>query len=234
MLKSPSYLDSMTEQRRNKMAKKYFYEETGMYVDWPQLDRLPKIDTLIDIGVGPKGTADLYDRFHSAKLLLIDPLNEAETYVNEQLGSRDVMFHKCAVGAESGELILNVEEKMGRSTLLKVADINYEGEPLEQYKVQIKTLDAVVESEKELGRLGIKIDTEGFELNVILGASKTLKSTDFVIAEVRHNHESFEGVYKLHEFVSAMHDNGFVLTMILTAKPFIADLCFQPKNKLGL
>ena len=78
----------------------------------------------------------------------------------------------------------------------------------------------------------LKIDTEGYELNVILGATETLKSTEFVLAEVRHNHESFEGVYKLHEFVNAMHDNGFVLSMIITAKPFIADLCFQPKNNL--
>ena len=35
------------------MIKK-FYEETGMYIDWQQLNRLPKIDTLIDIGVGIK------------------------------------------------------------------------------------------------------------------------------------------------------------------------------------
>ena len=78
----------------------------------------------------------------------------------------------------------------------------------------------------------IKIDTEGYELNVILGSKKTLLSTKFVIAEVRHNHESFKGVYKLHEFISEMHSNGFVLTMILTAKPFIADLCFQPLDEL--
>ena len=39
---------------------KYFYEETGMFIDWNQMDRLPEIDTLIDIGVGPNGTPDLY------------------------------------------------------------------------------------------------------------------------------------------------------------------------------
>ena len=30
---------------------KYFYEETGMFIDWNQMDRLPEIDTLIDIGL---------------------------------------------------------------------------------------------------------------------------------------------------------------------------------------
>ena len=113
-----------------------------------------------------------------------------------------------------------------------MSEINYEGEPVERRVVPIEKLDTVLAGENKLGRIGIKIDTEGYELNVVLGAVETLRSTKFVIAEVRHNHESFEGVYKLHEFVSAMHDNGFVLTMILTAKPFIADLCFQPKADL--
>jgi hypothetical protein len=35
-------------------------------------------------------------------------------------------------------------------------------------------------------------------------------------------------VYKLHEFVNEMHKNDFILTKIITAKPFIADLVFQP------
>ena len=85
-------------------------------------------------------------------------------------------------------------------------------------------------NEKNPGKIGVKIDTEGFELNVIKGASKTLKSVDFVLAEVRHNHESFKNMYTLAEFVEEMHKHNFILTMIITAKPFIADLCFQPRK----
>ena len=59
-----------------------------------------------------------------------------------------------------------------------------------------------------------------------------LKETNFVIAEVRHNHESFSNQYKLHEFIDEMHKNDFILTMILTAKPLIADLCFEKKSNL--
>jgi len=211
---------------------RYFRDETGMFIDWSQLDKLPEIDTLIDIGVGPMGTPDLYKRFSLAKLLLVDPLDETETYVKKNLISREVIFHKCGVGKEADEAIIHVQEEIGSSSILKVADINYESDPLDKRKIQIKTLDSITNSEKNLGKLGIKIDTEGFELNIILGATETLKSAEFVLAEVRHNHESFEGVYKLHEFINAMHDNGFVLSMIITAKPFIADLCFQPRKSL--
>ena len=211
---------------------KYFYEETGMYIDWKQLDKLPNIDTLIDIGVGPSGTPDLYQRFNTQKLILIDPLSESEIFVKEKLNHRNFSFYKTALGAKKSELIINVEEELGRSSLLNVSDINYEGAPIEKRNIKVDKLDTVLSVEKNLGKIGIKIDTEGYELNVILGASECLQSTKFVLAEVRHNHESFDGVYKMHEFISAMNDNGFVLTMILTAKPFIADLCFQPKLDL--
>ncbi len=211
---------------------RYFRDETGMYIDWDQLDKLPDIDTLIDIGVGPMGTPDLHARFDTAKLLLIDPLDETKSYIDANLESREVIWHKCGVGKEVDEVIINVEEKIGRSSILNVSDINYEGDPVDKRKISIKTLDTIVASEINLGKLGIKIDTEGYELNIILGATETLKSTEFVLAEVRHNHESFEGVYKLHEFVNAMQDNDFILSMIITAKPFIADLCFQKKSSL--
>ena len=49
--------------------KRYFYKETGMYIDWPQLERLPNIDTLIDIGVGAQGTPELNKQFSTKKLI---------------------------------------------------------------------------------------------------------------------------------------------------------------------
>ena len=212
--------------------KKYFYEETGMYIDWQQLDKLPQIDTLIDVGVGPKGTPDLYEKFKKKKLLLIDPLDEAESFFKEEMTSFDAKFYKIALGSKTESATINVENQIGRSTILDVADINYEGDPVDQRLVSVARLDDVLSDQPSLGRVGLKIDTEGYELNVIRGAEETLKATRFVIAEVRHNHESFKGVYKLHEFVKEMHDQGFVLSMIITAKPFIADLCFEPVSDL--
>ena len=210
---------------------KYFYEETGMYIDWKQLKNLPDIDTFIDIGVGAEGTPDLYEKFYEKKLVLIDPLDEAEKFYKENMQDNDAIFFKTALGDSAGSLQINVEENIGRSTILDVSEINFEGNPIEQREIPINTLDEILK-DHQLGKVGIKIDTEGYELNVILGSKKTLLNTKFVIAEVRHNHESFKGVYKLHEFISEMHSNGFVLTMILTAKPFIADLCFQPLDEL--
>ena len=40
----------------------------------------------------------------------------------------------------------------------------------------------------------------------------------------------FKDMYSLDEFIEEMFKNNFILTMIVTAKPFIADLCFQPRK----
>lgn len=215
--------------------KKYFYEKTGMYIDWDQLKNLPNVNTIIDIGVGKNGTENLYKRFSSSKLILIDPLIEAKTYANKNLKHRDYEFFQYAVGEENCESTIKVEKNIGRSSFLNVTEINYEGTPIDERLVQIKTVDRIVnDSLTKLGSIGIKIDTEGYELNVVKGAINTLKKTKFLIAEVRHNHLSFDGQYRLHEFVDFMNENDFLLSRIITAKPLIADLCFQPKKDLTL
>jgi FkbM family methyltransferase len=215
------------------MTKK-IYETTGMFIDWSQLNNLPNIDTLIDIGVGSEGTPDLYNKFNTQKLILIDPLDEAEEYAKKNLQHRNIIFYKVAVGnVDNGEGIISVQEELGNSSLMESSEINYKDNSLDKRAIKIMKLDTLLSNQNHISNIGIKIDVEGFELDVIKGAKNTLKNTKFVLAEVRHNYESFKGVYKLHEFVNEMHKNNFILTMILTSKPFIADLCFQPIKELS-
>ena len=112
---------------------------------------------------------------------------------------------------------------------LEISEINMKDEYVEKRKIENKKIRYNYKGQRTLGKIGIKIDTEGYELDVILDF-ETLKFSQFVIAEVRHNHESLKGVYKLQEFINLMDKNNFTLSIIFTAKPFIADLCFQPKN----
>lgn len=206
---------------------RYFYKETGMYIDWEQLNKLPDIDTLIDVGVGPEGTPELYQKFAGKKFVLIDPLDESEKFFKDNMKETNAIFFKTALGEKKGSVRMNIEQAFGRSSILDVTKINFEGDPIEKRMIPVNKLDDVIRG-NDLGNIGLKIDTEGYELNVIKGANNTLKNCKFVLAEVRHNHESFKEVYKLHEFIEEMWANGFVLTIIFTAKPFIADLCFQP------
>jgi hypothetical protein len=119
------------------MTKK-LYEKTGMFVDWDQLKNLPNIDTLIDIGVGPKGTPELYDQFESQKLILIDPLDEAKEYSIKILAHRDVIFYQTAFGHEDGgKGTINVQGELGNSSLLNVSDINYLDDSIDKRLITI-------------------------------------------------------------------------------------------------
>ena len=212
-----------------------FYSKTGMYIDWRQLESLPEIDTLIDIGVGPEGTEDLYRVFKNANLILIDPIDEAKDYANKLSKDRKVDFIQSALGKNDNiEKNMKLQKERGFTSFLEISPINMEDDYTEIKKLKISKLDTLLKDKNKLGRIGIKIDTEGYELDVVLGATETLKFTKFVIAEVRHNHESLIGVYKLHEFINIMNKNNFTLSKILTAKPFIADLCFQSNDDLQL
>ena len=62
---------------------------------------------------------------------------------------------------------------------------------------------------------GMKVDTEGNELEVIRGASRFLLDTEFVIAEVSVA-KRFEGSYLFEEFVLEMLKNGFYVFEFLT------------------
>ena len=103
-------------------------------------------------------------------------------------------------------------------------------------EIEIQTLDEIVEKNGLQGPFGIKIDTEGFELNVIKVCEKILPLIEFFIVEASIA-KRFEDSYTFEELIHYMDSIDFAVTDMLDfARPDevgtrFLDLVFQQKKK---
>jgi FkbM family methyltransferase len=180
----------------------------------PEIDRLGAA-SIIDVGTAD-GTHSLYRRFPNAELLLVEPLQEYEAAIQSLLSERQGSYEMCALGAAPGTARIEIAgTHLKRTSFLKRTELTeFTSEPRERRDVPIKTLDAVVRAHAPRPPYGLKIDTEGFELEVLKGGTETLKSTVWVVSEVSVS-QRFEGSYTFMDLMTFLYDHGFVLSNIL-------------------
>jgi FkbM family methyltransferase len=176
--------------------------------------------TLVDVGVGP-GTAGLYHAFPDSYLVLVEPLREFEPHMQRLVSERRGEYVLTAVGAASGEMELHVNP----GALMTSSLLSHERPPevsLEPRSVPITTLDALYAERSWKPPFGLKIDTEGFENEVIAGAGRLLEDTQFVLAEVSVARR-FVGGYTFADFVAEMDARGFRLCDVLHVQRYRRD-----------
>lgn len=191
--------------------------------------------TLIDIGCA-FGTAALYDAFPRAKLFLVDPVREYEPRIEEILRRRPGGYRIAAVGASPGTMTLKVNlDAPTKTSFLERTALTRTGGRYEDRAVAVERLDDLVAAEGLAPPFGIKIDTEGFELDVIRGATETLRRSLFVVAETSVQRR-FEGSYTFLDLVSEMDARGFrvgnILSSFADANGLVrfADILYLPKE----
>jgi len=190
----------------------------GNWRDWrPENLRKPGFEpaTLIDVGVA-NGTPLLYKAFPDVHLVLVEPLEEFEPRLKKLVSQHGGEYLLTAVGASEGVTTIDVEPSMlVRSSMLKRS---WAASPdgLTRREVPITTLDRLREERGWNPPFGLKVDTEGFEAEVIRGSAALLDETQFVIAEVSVT-KRFEGSYSFAEFIALMDSHGFRLCDILLA-----------------
>ena len=164
--------------------------------------------TLVDVGVGP-GTPPLYDAFPEAHLVLVEALSEYEDDLRRILAARDGAYHLSALGSAEGRQTIHIEPgNRMKSSLLPRTALTETGDSLTTREIPVTTLDRLLEAQRFEPPFGLKIDTEGFELEVIRGAERFVRDAIFVIAEASVA-ERFEGGYRFAELVGEMAGHGF-------------------------
>lgn len=202
--------------------------QSGRVYDTPEyIRRLGfKPRTLVDVGVA-RGTPPLYEAYPEPYLVLIEPLAETIPFARDILKHRPGVFVQTGLGERDETRTILVEPRyIERSSTYHRAPIDQTGDKTQPREIPITTLDALQAKYRWEPPFGLKIDTEGCELEVIRGASEFLRDTIFVMVEVNVLNR-FPGSYSFAEFIQAMDVAGFAMCDILEiARTSAADLNF--------
>lgn len=186
-----------------------------------------KADTIIDVGAN-NGTEPLFEAFPKSKFVLIDPLQDELDSCKDNYPSLDADFHCIAVGAAQGHLRITKTSVTGHSSAMD-RHVNEGGESI---SVKMDRLDNLLLKHDYKAPYGVKIDTEGYELEVLHGLTGALDKVEFVIAEVSIK-KIFKHGYKFSDMVAFMATHDFQLFDVLNAaghQPNHFDCLFLHEN----
>jgi FkbM family methyltransferase len=133
--------------------------------------------TVFDVGVAT-GTNGLYGVFPDVRYVLVEPLVESRPFMDQLVGAYPGSIAvQAAAGRSPGEGDFVVDPTLSGSSFLlkpKVGEVR---------KVPIVTLDGLAAQHRLEGPFVVKLDVQGYELEVLAGAERVLQQTEAVIAE---------------------------------------------------
>lgn len=125
------------------------------------------------------------------KIISFEPTIQAhKLLVQNSAKDPNWLVHKpVALGEKPGELEINITKNSVASSILpmeqSLAQSKDDFEIINKYSVEIITLDSIFDTYTKSGeRNYLKIDTQGYEKNVLLGASNSLKKCSAVELEL--------------------------------------------------
>lgn len=202
-----------------------------------------KIDLVIDVGAnsGQFGTS-LRENGYRGRIVSFEPI-EREFQALSRTAATDPKWdaYRFALGAAAGTATLNVSKLSVFSSILKLA----ENAPLHDNRVEIDHVEEVpIHTVDEIaagldGRILLKIDTQGYERQVLEGARQTLSKLLGIMMELPVI-RGYQGQWQFHDALRYMSDLGFVPAQIeptgyhgvdkVSAAEF--DCLFRPKSRL--
>ena len=198
---------------------------------WPGLKILPKVDFLIDIGIGHQGTEGLYKFFPNSTKYFIDPLIETKKAVSNYLNDPKNKFFECALSSSTGQLDIIVRDPISQSGFNKKSK---ESNSSYVRSVKVETLDKLFPKGTFNSNYGIKIDVEGHELDVIKGGIDLIKKSSFIIVETSIYKNRFEDSPLFKDIFLYLTKLGFEIASLRVSEDGIdhCDIAFISNNIL--
>jgi len=185
------------------------------------------VDLIIDVGANRgQFAAELRAIGYHGRIHSFEPLPDAFAEL-EGYASRDSLWElsHVAIGRQPDELEINVAENNVFSSFRPLSE---EGERFDPHsrtvgkrRVPVVTLDDALR-DATAKSIFLKIDTQGFEEEVLAGAKSMLERCVGVQLELPVDH-LYEGVWSFTEALTAMERYGFVPAQFRTVNPRAGD-----------
>jgi len=148
--------------------------------------------TFLDVGANIGQTAKLMRQsFPKARILSFEPFEETFNVLIKNTTLLNVNCFRIGFGAKKEVLsaFVNIDNKNSDMNSLNIIEQDSESEKIKKVEVSIETLDEFCKINEIKSIDYLKIDTEGFELNVIRGADEYLRNQEisFIECEVSMN-----------------------------------------------
>ncbi len=178
------------------------------------------IDTVLDIGAN-KGTFgfELRELGYANKIISFEPLLKPYLILKQRIqGDSLWQSENCAIGNYDGEVEMNVSGHETSSSILPIAEAHIHADPttvtVAKENVRIATLDSFIHKliypEQ---RIYLKADVQGYELQVLQGATELLKFTHAIELELSLS-PMYEGAPDITEMLEFMKTLGFKMVSI--------------------
>lgn len=158
--------------------------------------------TVIDVGASD-GSWSIAARRHfpRAKFVLFEPLQEQAPTLFAVSARQDFEIIFAVAGAAQGETLFSVDADLDGSgvDLPDAAGIR---------SVPVETIDHVLSTRQLTGPYCLKLDTHGYELAVLEGATTVLRADGLIVIEA-YNFQLTENCLRFHQLCAWMETRGW-------------------------
>lgn len=149
------------------------------------------INLVLDVGanIGQYGK-ELREIGYKGKIVSFEPQSSAYKELSEKVRNDELWeAHHYALGDKKETAMINIAGNSYSSSLLDMLPSHLKSAPKSKYigqeEIQIKTLDSIFSTlSSQTDSIYLKLDTQGFEENVLKGAENSLHNIDTIQLEM--------------------------------------------------